>query len=94
VRTDVYGIGAGLLTLLNGQPPWVGRRLPDILARVISAAAVVPPSDLRADLPEWLSELCAKCLSKAQADRYPTVQDVRVALASLVGRNPKGDSLG
>ena len=85
VRTDVYGIGAVLYTLLTGRPPWVGRRLPDILADVISAAPVIPPSDLRPDLPESLSDLCRKCLSKAQEDRYPTVQDVRVALAGAAG---------
>jgi eukaryotic-like serine/threonine-protein kinase len=93
VRTDVYGIGAVLYTLLTGRPPWLGRRLPDVLASVVSAAAVVPARDLRADLPEWLSDLSAKCLSKAQKDRYPAVQDVRVALAAVVGRNPQGVAL-
>jgi eukaryotic-like serine/threonine-protein kinase len=87
VRTDVYGVGAVLFTLLTGRPPWVGRRLPDILADVISAAPVIPPTDLRPDLPEAISNVCRKCLSKAQESRYLTVQQVRSALTELIGGN-------
>jgi eukaryotic-like serine/threonine-protein kinase len=84
-RTDIYGIGAVLYTLLTGRPPWPGRRLPDILADVISAAPVIPPTRLRPDLPEPVSDLCRTCLSKAQAHRYQTVQDVHSALSRLIG---------
>jgi tRNA A-37 threonylcarbamoyl transferase component Bud32 len=84
-RTDVYGIGAVLYTLLTGRPPWMGRRLPDILADVISAAPVLAPTSLRPDLPTPLSELCRKCLSKPPGERYHTVREVRSALAGLIG---------
>jgi eukaryotic-like serine/threonine-protein kinase len=84
-RTDVYGIGAVLFTLLTGRAPWVGRRLPDVLADVISAAPVIAPTSLRPDLPIPLSDLCGKCLSKAPKDRYPTVRDLRLALTGLIG---------
>jgi tRNA A-37 threonylcarbamoyl transferase component Bud32 len=85
IRTDVYGIGAVLFALLTGRPPWVGRRLPDILADVISAAPVIPPASLRADLPKPISDLCRKCLSKAPEDRYATVQEVSIVLKGLIG---------
>jgi RNA polymerase sigma factor (sigma-70 family) len=84
VRTDVYGVGAVLFTLLTGRPPWIGRRLPDILADVISAAPVIPPKSLRADLPESVTEVCLKCLSKTPEGRYPTIQDVRSALIKII----------
>ena len=84
-RTDIYGIGAVLFALLTGRPPWIGRRLPDILAQVISAAPVIAPTGLRPELPHPVSDLCRKCLSKAQADRYQTVQDVHSALTRLIG---------
>ena len=86
-RTDVYGIGAVLYSLLTGRPPWVGRRLPDILADVISAAPVLSPAGLRPDLPIPLSELCRRCLSKSPEDRYRTVREVRSALVELISQS-------
>lgn len=87
IRTDDYGIGAVLYTLLTGRPPWSGRRLPDILAKVVSAAPVIPPSSLRPDLPQTMSDLCRKCLSKAPAGRYQNVLEIRSVLAGLTGRS-------
>jgi tRNA A-37 threonylcarbamoyl transferase component Bud32 len=86
IRTDVYGLGAVLYTLLTGRPPWIGRRLPDVLADVISAAPVIAPTSIRPDLPKAISDLCRKCLSKAPEDRFDSVQDVRSALNKLIGR--------
>ena len=84
-RTDVYGIGAVLFTLLTGRPPFIGRRLPDVLAEVIGPTPVVSPDSLRADLPEPVSDLCRKCLAKAAADRFPSVRELRSALEEARG---------
>ena len=82
-RTDVYGIGAVLYTLLTGRAPFVGGRLPDILADVIASTPVLSPARLRRGLAEPLSNLCEKCLSKAPEARYQTVGEVRSALATV-----------
>jgi tRNA A-37 threonylcarbamoyl transferase component Bud32 len=82
-RTDVYGIGAILFTLLTGRPPFLGRRLPDILAAVVSGTPVISPASLRPDLPESISDLCRKCLNKAPEARFPSIQEVRWALARI-----------
>lgn len=82
-RTDVYGAGAVLFTLLTGRPPWVGRGVPDILADVISARPAVAPHTLRADLPTPLSDICARSLSKQPSARFPNIRDLRERLAAL-----------
>lgn len=84
VHTDVYGVGAVLYTLLTGRPPWVGQRLPDVLAQVISALPVAPPSSLRSDLASPLSDLCLRCLAKRAAERYRSVRELRIALAAMI----------
>jgi eukaryotic-like serine/threonine-protein kinase len=83
-RTDVYGIGAVLFALLTGRAPFVGGRLPDILAEVIALTPVISPVCLRPGLSEPLSDLCRKCLSKAPDARYQTVREVRSALARML----------
>jgi eukaryotic-like serine/threonine-protein kinase len=85
VRTDVYGVGAILFTVLTGRPPWIGRSLPDILTHVIGAAPVPSPSDLRPDLPEAINTICRTCLSKRPDDRYPTIRHIRTALIEILG---------
>jgi eukaryotic-like serine/threonine-protein kinase len=84
-RTDVYGIGAVLFTLLTGRPPHIGHRLPDILANVVSATPVVAATDLRPDLPQSVDDLCRRCLCKAPEERYQTVREVKAALIDLIG---------
>jgi RNA polymerase sigma factor (sigma-70 family) len=82
-RTDVYGVGAVLFTLLTGRPPWIGRGLVEILADVTSTSPVIALDQLRSDVPYALSELCRKCLSKPPVSRYQTVSDLRLALTQL-----------
>jgi serine/threonine protein kinase len=84
-RTDVYGLGAVLFTLLTGRPPFEGRRVSDILADVLGPAPVVSPTTLRPDLPDALSDLCRKCLSKSPEGRYQSIHEVRADLCRLGG---------
>lgn len=84
-RTDIYGLGSVLFTLLTGRPPWMGPGLSDILADITSAKPVIAPAALQSDLPNALGEICGRCLSKAPEDRYQTVQEVCMALTEFLG---------
>lgn len=79
-QTDIYGLGALLFTLLTGRPPWRERRLPDILANVLSATPVVAASELATEVPAELSAICARCMLKAPDERYSSVREVREVL--------------
>lgn len=82
-RTDVYGLGAVLFTLLTGRPPILGRRMPDVLAQVVAGTPIASVSALRPSLPKSISELCGTCLSKPPAQRYQTVKELHSALSRL-----------
>lgn len=81
-RTDVYGLGAILYTLLTGQPPFVGSRVADVLARVVSQTPVAPGM-LRPEVPTQLEFLCQNCLSKNVEDRPASALEFLTALRRL-----------
>jgi len=88
-RTDVYGIGAVLFTLLTGRPPVIGGTRLDLLAEVAGAAPVISPTTLRPDLPGPLTDLCRKCLAKAPDERFASARDLRLALEGLLIKPPR-----
>lgn len=79
-RTDVYGLGALLYTMLCGQPPFVGSA-----ADVLRAKLAEPAPSLRQrrpDVPPDLEAVVMRCLAREPADRYPDAAGVAAALAA------------
>lgn len=79
-RTDVYGVGAVLFTLLTGRPPWSDQRAPDRLCRILSTEPVVSVESLRRDMSPALCEICKRCLAKNRAERFEDMQSLSSAL--------------
>lgn len=69
-RTDVYGLGAVLYTLLTGIPPHSGRNAAEVLARVASGVPVTPPCQLRPEVSAGLNDTCLRALAKHPDERY------------------------
>ncbi len=78
-RSDIYSLGAVAYFLRTGQPPFDA----DTAIEAIIAHArdpVVPPSQLRGDVPDDLDSVILRCLAKDSADRFPTAEALEIAL--------------
>lgn len=78
-RTDLYSLGVVMFEALAGRPPFSST----------SAAAVLdmqqhhaPPElrQLRRDVPQGLSDVIARALTKRREDRWQSAQDMRAGL--------------
>jgi DNA-binding NtrC family response regulator/tetratricopeptide (TPR) repeat protein len=80
--TDVYALGALLVELVSGAPPFPG----DDPGAILHGHLARRPQPLRArrpDVPESLERLALACLEKEPAAR-PTASDVAPALATIL----------
>ena len=85
--SDVYGLGALLYALLTGKPPLEGHSVLELIAKLSSAEAVASPRTLRPDISETIEAICLKCLSKQQANRYPSASEVASTLRNAMGQD-------
>ncbi len=80
-RTDIYAIGAITYFLLTGRPPFLGN---DSMAVMVAHARdpVVPPSQLRGDVPGDLEQVVLRCLEKKPEDRYQDAESLSRAFSA------------
>jgi eukaryotic-like serine/threonine-protein kinase len=78
-RSDIYSLGAVAYYLLTGRPPFdLGDRISVMIAH--ARDPVVPPSQVRAGIPEDLEHVVLRCLAKNAADRFPDAASLERAL--------------
>lgn len=82
-RTDVFGIGGLLYTLLAGRTPVPVPSIADSLAMTLSSRAVQPLRELVEGVPEGLNALISMCLNKEQSERPASVDEVRQELERI-----------
>jgi serine/threonine protein kinase len=83
-RSDQYSLAVIVYEMLSGRVPFVGRNELDILSQVISqrapALTLLVPT-----LPQHLSQVIDKAMSKLPADRFNGMDDFALALSQAAG---------
>ena len=77
-RADLYAFGCLAYELLTGEPPFQGPPSAQIRAHLMTVPA--PVSTKRADVPEGLATLIARCLEKDPDHRPATARELIVVL--------------
>jgi serine/threonine-protein kinase len=80
-RSDIYSLGAVAYFLLTGQPPFV-RETAMMMLMAHAYEPVLPPKDLRPELPVDLQAVVLRCLEKDTCRRFPDTLSLEQALAS------------
>ena len=80
-RSDVFSIGAVLYEMLSGEAPFRGDSATETMAAILDKD---PPELSRStSLPPSLEKIVGKCLKKKPDERFPSAQDVVVAIDAL-----------
>lgn len=71
-RSDQYGLGATLYTLLTGQPPYDALGVTDLIEK-LRTLEPRPPTEFRLGTNERFSELVLRLLRKSPDKRFPSI---------------------
>jgi hypothetical protein len=78
-RADIYALGAMMYFALTGRPPFSAPTAFEVMM-AHARDPVVPPSQLRDDIPADLEQVVLRCLAKKAQERF---QDVRALAKAL-----------
>jgi serine/threonine protein kinase len=77
--SDQYAIGVILYECLAGRRPFEGESLFAVFNAIVSERPV-PLRERRGDLPPGLAEIVGRAMSASQAERFPSVRELGLAL--------------
>ena len=86
-RADIYALGVVLHECLTGHPAFSGDT-PTATAAMRLTHDLLPPRQLRADVPRPLNDIVVRATRRARSDRFADGGLMAAALASLVPGKP------
>ena len=91
-RTDVYGLGATLFSLLTGRPPFAGPR-PMIVLRMVIDEEPIWPRECDNPVGSELKAICLKCVEKNPTNRFASAGELALVLKRYLNYEPTGVTL-
>ncbi len=86
-RTDVYGLGALVFTMLTGRLPFQSNE-PGVIRHLMRSMAEVPRVSYFVSVPNAVDEVVAQAMSRDPAQRFPRVSRLADAFREIVESQP------
>jgi tetratricopeptide (TPR) repeat protein/tRNA A-37 threonylcarbamoyl transferase component Bud32 len=81
-RSDLFSLGGVLYECVTGHPPFPGKNVIDIAAKVLHVDPV-PPSQISPRVPKQLDSIILKALAKPPEKRYQTTDELIAEIRSV-----------
>ena len=87
-RSDLFSLGVVIFEMATGRLPFAGASPSETVANVLDKDPA-PITSLSPQHPKTLDDLVQRLLAKRASDRYPTANELSVALMSVAPTHPR-----